>query len=182
MYVRGIRVRVSTECIFLKISAIIPREHFILKNAKLSEYLAYSITAPADILLNTFWVKLFSKNRKCALLPDTSCKRSHKGSDNNLKYFLCRTAVTCKQAWFVCCTNYMPPFFTSVTLYPVCLWWILIFFSTYWTHGVRHAYNSSDDRVSSYNYSFTFCFKTVCMAHSFTGEYHGCSNVHAWRA
>jgi hypothetical protein len=68
-------------------------------------------------------------------LPDTSGKSAHKGSDNNLKCFLCRTALTCKQAWFISCTSYMPPFFISVTLYPVCLWWILIFFSTYCTMG-----------------------------------------------
>jgi len=32
------------------------------------------------------------------------------------------------------------------------------------------------------NYPFTFCFKTVFMTHSLTGEYHSCSNGHAWSA
>jgi hypothetical protein len=82
-----------------------------------------------------------------------SGKSAHQESDNNLRRFLSRTVVTCKLAWFVSCTSFMPPFLTSVTL-----WCILIFLSTYWTHDVRHRDNSFVNLLSSYSGPFTFSF------------------------
>jgi len=79
----------------------------------------------------------------------------------------------------VSCTSFMRPFLTSVTLYPVCLWWIVNilinkFYTWYYAKGQNFA-----DQVSSDNCLFIFCFKTIFMTHSLTEEYRGCSNLHA---
>lgn len=102
---------------------------------------SYTITALHGILLSIFWVKkLFPHNRKRALQPDTSGRSARKvgwdyasGEWQSFQSFLSRTADTCKLAWFVNCTSFMSPFLTSVTLYPVFLWWVITFFSTYRT-------------------------------------------------
>jgi hypothetical protein len=132
----------------------------------MAEALTYIIRTPTNILLNTFWVtKSFWRNENAHFYPTCRvkvCRRSgkstHQESDNNLHRFLSRTVVTCKLAWFVSCARFMPPFLTSVTLYAVFLWCILMFLSTYWTHDVRHRDNSSVDQLSSYSCPFAFLF------------------------
>jgi flavodoxin len=52
----------------------------------------------------------------------------------------------------------MPPFFTSVTVYPVFFWWILIFLYTHWTYGIRQEGSSFVGQMSFYSFSFIFSF------------------------